>query len=283
MLTKEDIQNTLKEYNLAPNKLLGQHFLLNTDIIDLMIESANLEDVDTLVEVGPGLGVLTERLLATGKKVVTIEKDKGIARTLEKKYSGLQVINDDVLTCNIPELLGDAGSYSVIANLPYNITARFINLMLSGVERAPVEVIVMIQKEVAERLVAKPGDLTKIGLMAQVYSDPEILIDYIEPQNFYPEPKVNSAVVKMVAKLKPLKIFPQESDFEKTFWRLVRIGFASKRKKLTNNLSSGLKISTQKSKEMLTLAGIDPSVRAEDMSVDDWVKTVDICVKNHCR
>lgn len=283
MITEEQILNELKQLGLSANKFLGQHFLRDEKIIDSMVEAIALDTIDTIIEVGPGLGILTKRLAETGKRVVAIEKDKHLSNVLKKRwisFRNVEIVSSDILVCDIDSLVKKAERYAIVANLPYNITARFLKQYLSEKEHKPVEMVVMIQKEVAERMSAPAGRLTKLGLLSQIYSDTTILINTISKDSFVPPPKVLSAVVRCVIRKKPLPIFPQH---EQVFWRLVRIGFSSKRKMLSNNLFAGLHISSQEAKEMLTLARISPSSRAEDLTVKEWVTLVDICLKNHCR
>ena len=269
MISEEQIRGELATAGLSPNKFLGQHFLKDETIVDTMVEAVDLKKVDTLIEVGPGLGILTERLVKTGKRVVAVEKDREIVAFLKTKFSGtnVEIVVGDILTYDIREVINKNETYAIVANLPYNITARFLKQFLSGVEHRPTEIVVMIQKEVAERMVAPQGKLTKLGLLSQIYGDTSLLIDTIKQDRFVPPPKVLSAVVRSVIKEKPLAIFPQQ---EEEFWRLIRIGFSSKRKKLTNNLAAGLHITTKEAKEMLILARIDPSKRAEDLSIKEW-------------
>lgn len=283
MNTPEELKQQLQQFGLSPNKLLSQNFLLDDTIVDRMLKHIDTTSLDTIIEVGPGLGVLTEKLAQTGKKIIAVEKDRGIVNMLQMKFksaTNVTIVHDDILEIRIDMLMQDVESYSIIANLPYNITARFLKRFLSNVTIKPKEIVVMIQKEVAERLTAPAGQLTKIGLLAQVYSEPTIIINNIAPDNFYPKPAVHSAVVFFKVKAEPLSIFPQHEDM---FWRLVRIGFSSKRKKLTNNLAAGLHILPDEARTMLTLADIPDSIRAEGVTIEQWVKLVDIYIKNHCR
>lgn len=271
MIEEESIKDELKMYGLSPNKFLGQHFLRDEEIVKKMINSVELNSINTIIEVGPGLGILTTSLANTGKKIIAIEKDREIAAMLKNKFKGVKNVNilpADILTCNIEKIIKPGEPYAVVANLPYNITARFLKQFLSGMARKPKEIVVMIQKEVAERMTSPPGRLTKLGLLSQIYGDTKIVIDSIGKESFVPPPKVLSAVIRSVIKERPLSLFPQH---EEVFWRLVRIGFSSKRKMLANNLSAGLKITSKVAKEMLTLARIDPSSRAEDLIYNDFL------------
>ena len=282
-MSTSKVKEQLKKSGIAPNKLLGQHFLIDDSVVDSMLKNANLSSLDVILEIGPGLGILTEKLSRTGKQIFALEKDRALAAGLKKKFSKTKNIfiqHGDALSINPATLFKETDSYSIIANLPYNITARFFKIFLSEVEKKPQEIIVMVQKEVAERMVAKQGKLTKLGLLLQVYGDIKILVNDIPPTVFYPPPKVLSAVISVRLKRAPLKIFPQYEDI---FWQLIRIGFASKRKLLANNLSAGLTIQVQDARKMLTLAEIEPRVRAEQLTIKNWVALVDIYRKNHCR
>lgn len=222
------------------------------------------------MEIGPGLGVLTEKLLEKAKEVFAVELDRQAAAYLKIKFAAelqadkLKLIEGDGLRINYPSLGFQDFNFQIVANLPYSITSRFFKNFLE-LGPKPKEMIVMIQKEVAKRLVARPGEMNLLALSAQLFARPEILFA-VPPTCFWPEPEVDSAVVRLVLK----KDLP-EVDI-KALFRLAKMGFSSKRKQLHNNLSGGLKTDSAKIKKAFVDLGWREDIRAQDLSVEDWIK-----------
>ena len=255
-------------------KSLGQNFLRDLSVIENIISASNLHEKETVIEVGPGDGVLTEALLKKGVQVIAVEIDKDLIEDLNVKFSRFdkfELINEDIRRFNIPRFLEEKNidSYKVVANLPYYITSSIIRLFLES-DKKPTEMILMTQKEVAERICAKPGDMSVLSIAVQFYGKPEYVFD-VSPAAFYPAPKVTSAVIKIV------DIGRENLDIdEKKFFRIVRSGFASRRKKLVNNLSSSLSISKQIIVEKLNYIGLDSNIRAQELDIDNWIKLLNI-------
>ncbi|MBU4360987.1 ribosomal RNA small subunit methyltransferase A [Patescibacteria group bacterium] len=290
------IKNLCQEFGIRPSKKLGQNFLVSRNILDKIIKASELSRRDNVLEIGPGFGVLTQELLKNINNLIVIEKDKKLAEFLRqeiKKYSnkeikdGVEIINDDVLKIKNLDLFKKLKikNYKIISNLPYQITSPVLWKFLNEVENSPAYVkassfakatadrsvgrpemmVLMVQKEVAERIIAKPGKMSILSVMCQFYADVE-LVSVVGRENFWPEPEVDSAIIKLKIKSEKLKIN------EDKFIKLVKIGFSSKRKMLKNNLANGLKIPAQKIEKILEKIGLDKKIRAQELLVEEWVK-----------
>ena len=259
------IESICQQYGIAPAKSRGQNFLIDEDILDKIIESANLSVKDTVLEVGPGLGILTGQLINRAGQVVAVELDNKLADYLEKEFKScrnLKIIRGDILKTDLRRLLPQ--NYKIVANLPYNITAKFLRNFLAADWR-PKEMVLMVQKEVAERIIAKPGRMSKLAVMAQFYGEAEILF-LVGKKSFWPEPAVDSAVIRIRShqKLPPVDI--------KRFFQIMRMGFSAKRKQLKKNLAGGLQKDKEVIGKLLMDLGKDEKVRAQDLAVADWIK-----------
>jgi len=260
--------------NIKPARSKGQNFLINEKIYDDIIKAADLGPEDTVLEIGPGLGFLTAKLAQKAKKVIAVELDDKLADYLQvavdsQDIANVEIINEDILKFNWPDYwrtaAGSSPSYKIVANLPYNITSIFLRLFLSQ-EPRPESLVLMLQKEVAERITATPPDMSILAVSIQYYATPEI-IRTVKAGNFWPEPEVDSAVIRI--KLDSRAYDPAE---DKLFFRIVRVGFSAKRKMLKNNLAGGLKISPPTIEKALVAAGLPLQVRAEGLSLEDWRK-----------
>jgi len=235
------------------------------------------------LEVGPGKGILTEELAKAAGKVVAVEIDSVLSNLLLNKFSNnknVEIICGDILKTNISKLLRHPmskskktsdvlPSYKVIANIPYYITSPIIRLFLES-ETPPKEMILMVQKEVAERIVASPGQMSILAVSVQYYADAEILFE-VRKENFDPVPEVDSAVIRIIPHPSPL---PKkgEGDFGKKFFQIVKAGFSAKRKTLVNNLANSLHLEKSIVEEKIKTAGLKPTARAQELSVEDWKK-----------
>ncbi len=258
------IQNLLKEYNIHPSKKLGQNFLIDKNILRKIIEATELKPDDIVLEIGPGLGILTLELAKRVKKVIAVEKDKKMCEALTcalnvQNVKNVEIINQDVLKIE-STFYHDREkklTYKLIANLPYYITSPIIRKFLET-ENPPQEMILMVQKEVAQRICAKPPRMNLLAIAVQFYAEPKI-ISYVSKNSFWPQPKVDSAIIKIVP-----KTTSRISSAESLFFQLVKTGFSSKRKMLKNNL----KIEESTLKDL----GLNPKTRAEELSIDDWLR-----------
>lgn len=232
-------------------------------------DEAGITPEDTVLEIGPGLGTLTSELLSRAKNVIAIELDEDLARKLPGQFPGknLEVVNQDVLTYDLTQLPKD---YTVVANVPYYITSKIVQMLLSA-QNKPRTIALLVQKEVAERLAAKPGDMSILAVSAQVFAEVS-LGDVVPAEYFTPPPKVDSQVVILHVRPKSLL----EDVDERAFFRIVRAGFSAKRKKLRSSLAGGLGISKDEVLRLLETANIDPDMRAEALEVDQWLRLAKI-------
>jgi len=252
--------------NMAvPKKSLGQHWLKDRDILGNIADDANIGPDETVLEIGPGLGTLTSELLRRAKKVIAVELDGELAAKLPKQFPGtsLEVVNQDILSFDLTRL---PENYVVVANVPYYITSKIIKLLTTAGNK-PRTIVLLIQKEVAVRLAAQPGDMSILAVSAQIYANVE-LGDVVPAKFFTPPPKVDSQVVILNTRAEAL-VSPED---EKLFFRVVKAGFSAKRKKLRSSISSGLHISKPEAEELLKGIGISPDDRAEQLSLDDWLR-----------
>jgi 16S rRNA (adenine1518-N6/adenine1519-N6)-dimethyltransferase len=251
---------------------LGQNFLKDPAILEKIIRSSNTDEADFILEVGPGEGVLTEKLAQKGGKVIAIELDDRLIPDLMAKFlsnKNIEIIHSDILKINLPKLLSDnqklqSANYHVIANIPYYITSPIIRLFLEQPIQ-PKEMILMVQNEVARRIVAQKGQMSILSVSIGYYATAEILFN-VDKNAFSPAPKVDSAVIKII----PQRKFNKEED--KKFFRIVRAGFSSKRKTLVNNLSTSLKIKKEIVEEKLILASLNKNTRAQELDLESWKK-----------
>jgi 16S rRNA (adenine1518-N6/adenine1519-N6)-dimethyltransferase len=247
----------------APKKSLGQHWLRDRDVLAHIADCAELNGSDVVLEIGPGLGTLTSELLRRSERVIAVEFDEELARKLPAQFPGknLEVVRSDILAFDLSAL---PTGYKVVANVPYYITSKIVQLLMTATNKPSVAVL-LVQKEVAQRLAARPGDMSILGISAQIFAD-VTLGEIVPAAMFTPPPKVDSQVV--IFKSRTQSYLTDVT--EKEFFRVIKAGFSSKRKKLRSSLSGGLSISTTQAEEYLTKANIDPNARAESISLDDW-------------
>lgn len=246
-----------------PNKSLGQHWLTDRTILGGIADVADLSATDTVLEIGPGLGTLTSELLRRAGKVIAVEFDKNLADKLPGQFPGtnLEVIHDDILHFNLDNL---PKGYKVVANVPYYITSKIVENLMTAKNKPSIAVL-LVQKEVAERIAAEPGSMSLLAISSQIYANASLDIE-VPREYFTPPPKVDSQVVVLRTREDPLVTATEA----KVFWRLAHAGFSNKRKKLRSSLAAGLGISKTGAEELLAKAGIDPNLRAESLSIDDW-------------
>lgn len=255
------------------NKSLGQHWLHDTATLSAIVAAANLHTTSTVLEIGPGLGTLTNALLATQATVIAVEYDTRLALQLEKSINNgsLTVVNHDILTYNLTELPKE---YTVVANIPYYITSKLIRLLCESAN-PPKRAVLLVQKEVAQRIAAKPGGMSILSISAQVYSS--VSLGTIVPAAlFTPPPKVDSQVVILERRTQPMvpdAILTQ-------FFQVVKAGFSERRKKLRSSLSGGLRIEKAHADILLATANISPNARAQELSIADWIHLTQIFSKD---
>ena len=259
-------QALLKQYRLHAHKGLGQNFLEDPFALEEIIAAAEIQPTDTALEIGPGLGSLTRYLAASAKKVIAVELDGNLIPPLKEvlaSYQNVHIIHGDILKLSPKDLINE-DHYLIVANIPYYITSAVIRHLLENPSK-PRRIVLTIQKEVAQRICAKPGDMSLLALSVQVYGAPRVAA-HIPADAFFPAPKVDSAV--LVVDIFPSPLIKEE--LLDSFFKLIKAGFSQKRKTLRNSLSSGLHISPVNAAELLTRAGIDPQRRAETLSIEEW-------------
>ena len=250
------------------------------EILDAIAFSAEIEDGDFVLEIGPGLGTLTSSLLKfAGKngRILSVEFDENLAKKLPAQFPGknLEIINADFLDFDLSEL---PKNYKVAANVPYYITSKIVEKLLTS-ENKPSVAALLVQKEVAERMAAKAGELSILAIASQIYA--EVSLDILVPREFFtPPPKVDSQVVVLKSREHNLiEIFNSKNNCEvseREFFRIVKAGFAAKRKKISKSLSANLAISKERTAEILEKCEISPDLRAQDLNIEEWLKIAKI-------
>lgn len=277
-ISKLAIKEVYEAYNIRANTHIGQHFLMETRVLDKIIKDyLEHKEANAIVEVGPGLGILTERLVDVAERVCSVELDRRlepILQQLENQYPNLTIVRKDILRTPLQELGFESGKFTVVANLPYQITSQFIRTMLTA-EPYPDRMILLVQREVAERIVAKPGQMSILGLSVQLFGDPKI-IALVPPHAFYPAPKVFSAILS-ISNIRKREIV--EPKREKALFRLIKAGFAQKRKLLRSNLANinhnGKNIPLSLIDQTFSELKIEKNTRAQEMPVELWIKLLD--------
>jgi len=252
--------------SIAPKKSLGQNFLHDPHTLEKIVALAELPPGATVLEIGPGTGNLTRALARVAARVIAVEVDGRLIPLLQATFADqphVEIVHGDILTLDLAGRLGDT-PYTLVANLPYYITSAILRHIFEGMPR-PQRIVVTVQREVAERLVAVPGEMSLLAVSVQFYGQPQIAMR-LNPAAFWPRPDVDSAVVRIDVLDAPSVAVPDE----KLFFRVVRAGFGQKRKQLRNSLSAGLGIAKAQAGDLLAGAGIDPQRRAETLSLEEW-------------
>jgi len=266
LTSKKFIKNLLKKYNIYPSKILGQNFLISKEVLEKILDAANLKSKDVVLEIGPGIGTLTKELAKKVKQVIAIEKDSKMIKILKetlKDFKNVKIIQGDILKIENCKLKIE-NLYKVVANLPYYITSPVLRKFLES-DFKPKEMILMVQKEVAQRIVALAPDMNLLAISVQFFAKPEI-ISFVSKNCFWPKPKVDSAIIR-------LKVTGNRLEVDKDlFFKIARAGFAQPRKQLVNSLSNGLKLEKEKVRNWLKENEIKPERRAETLDIKDWIK-----------
>mgnify|MGYP001613485728 CR=1 FL=1 len=340
LTNKSELIHYLQSHGLYTQKKLGQNFLIDRVALEKIVEAADISKDDLIVEVGPGLGTLTEELIKNAGKVVAVELDKKLAVLLGERFATavisspeeghlgrrgeprnpsiekgslhggrddnmgkLEIINSDILKVNIDNIT-KGEKYKVVANIPYYITSKILRFFLEQ-ENKPETIVLLTQKEVAERICAKPGEMSVLSVSVQAYGEPEI-IDIVKRDSFFPAPEVDSAILR-ISNIHPFSCHSDRpkgveesfirslddarddkkagiqadncTDFERQFFRCVHIGFASRRKTLLNNLSAGYHLDKDAVLDILKEAGLSDKARAQELSLMQWQKLSKIIAK----
>jgi len=265
------VPDLLKAHGLRPDKRLGQNFLTDDAVLARVVAAAEVNAEDTVLEVGPGLGSLTRHLALAARRVVAVELDGDFIPILNDvlgPYPNVEVRQGDILGYKPADLNLPAG-YLVVANIPYYITSAILRHLLEN-RPHPSRMALTVQREVAERICAKAGDMSLLALSVQVYGTPRIA-GRIPAGAFFPAPKVDSSVVRVDLYAEPM--IP--AGRLEGFFRMIKAGFSQKRKTLRNTLSAGLRMAPAQAAELLAAAGIDPQWRAETLSLEEWGRLVE--------
>jgi 16S rRNA (adenine1518-N6/adenine1519-N6)-dimethyltransferase len=266
----QSIAALLRAHGLHPRKRLGQNFLADPMVLGRIVAAADLAPGDVVVEVGAGTGTLTRLLAEQAGRVVALELDDGLVRILREELAHLanvEIRHCDVLSFSTAEFPHQG--FKLVGNLPYYITSAVLRHFLEKVPR-PQLVVVTVQREVADRIVARPGQMSLLAVSVQFYGQPRI-VARVPAGAFYPAPKVDSAVVRIDLGEGTAALLKEGID-ETKFFRVVRAGFSQKRKTLRNSLSAGLGLSTASVGALLEEAGVDPRRRAETLSLGEWAE-----------
>ena len=264
----------LRQFGFKPRKRLGQHFLVDEAVLERILSAAELSPGDIVVEIGPGLGILTEGLARQGARVIAVEVDAKLVALLKKRLGGfpdVRIVRADILKTAPRQLLGEnlpasdlARGYKVIANLPYYITSPVLSHFLEAQPR-PSKMVIMVQKEVGETIAAAPGKMRLLSVKAQFYSKP-VIVSYVPAGSFYPPPKVDSVILRLDVYSQP----PIEISDVAGFFDIVMHGFSSPRKQLRNSLAHSLEMPPDQVASLLEKAGIEAKRRAETLTLEEW-------------
>jgi len=263
-----DLQLLLKQYDIDPVHARGQNFLLDDHALDRMVEAAGVTAGESVLEIGPGPGVLTEKLLAAGARVTAVEIDGRLQRLLAERFAErLNLLRGDILEFSNTDLIkamGASAGYKVVANIPYAITSKILIKFLDGAPK-PTSLTLMVQLEVADRLTAKPGDMSQLAVLAQTYAEVTKVVK-VPRGSFLPPPKVDSAIVHLKLRDEAaITAFFAGVD-KKRYFNLVAAGFLQKRKKLRNTLP----MPAIEADRLIAAAGLSANCRPEELNIDDW-------------
>lgn len=279
------IKKLCQEYGLQPSRSNGQNFLIDKNILEKMVTAGEIKKDDMILEIGPGFGVLTQELLKCSGRLAAVEKDKRLAGFLainnkqQVSSKKLEIIDEDILRFKIDDL--EFKNFKIISNLPYQITSPVLWKFLHEEKNKPQMMVLMVQKEVGERICAKPGKMSILSVLCQLYADCAI-VARVGRNCFWPVPEVDSLIIKLKTKNDIFychREFMPGSQYDnniKDLLKLVKIGFSAKRKMLKNNLAAGYQLATQKVAEALRKVGLDEKVRAQELGIEEWQKIYNI-------
>lgn len=285
-----ELKRYLKENNLWLKKSLGQNFLVNHGVLEEIIKAADIKPTDTILEIGPGVGTLTEELAQKAKLVLAIEKDRKLCELLRQRFKNrknVKIVCDDILIYSLDSL---PKQYKLVANLPYAITSPVIRKFLEA-ENKPKLMVLMVQKEVGERILAQPGNSERsiLTVMVEFYGQAEI-IKSVVAADFFPAPKVDSAIIKIKTRPIDLPSYNKQcnclvyeanlaADYPLIFFKVVKAGFSSKRRQIKNSFKNSLELTSHQIDGILKEGKINPALRAEDLTLEDWLALTQIFSK----
>ena len=265
-MTIGEVKNILNVIGLKPQIAAGQSFLLDEEVVEAMVDAADIQTGDKVLEIGPGLGILTAALANRGADVIAVELDDRLYPYVKKKFSAqknVRIVHADIFKLNLNNYFVD-GQYALVANLPYSATSLVFRNFLTLAPR-PAGMTVMIQREVAQRICAEPGEMSMLALSVQHYCQPSLLFN-VPPTKYFPVPKVTSSVLHCS------DIRPVDDIGDRELFRIMRAGFSSRRKKLSNSLSANLKLPAEQVEGAMEKLQFDPNIRAQELTLGDWSK-----------
>ncbi len=269
LTSKREIRKVLQRYYARPLKKLGQHFLINKGVLAAIMKAAEIKPYESVLEIGPGTGCLTIELSKKAKNVLAIEKDAKMVEILKETLADCK--NVKIVHGNALKLTGDTtvdGKYKVVANLPYNIASRVIRIFIES--KKPPEMVLMVQKEVGQRICARPPDMNILACAVQFYAEPKIL-RYVSRKSFWPQPRVDAAIIKITPTATKENGSPV---FRRRFFKIIGAGFSHPRKQLISNLFRGLKMERGSINNLLLRCSVNPSLRAENLNISEWINVV---------
>ena len=264
------LSRLLRRYHIYTRRSLGQNFLIDQSVLDRIISTARLNTGDLVVEIGAGTGELTERLAQQARRVLAIEIDPKLVQLLGDRFAdraNVEIIHQDAVAVDVADLTGGE-AYRVVGNLPYSVASPILRTLLES-NHAPTQILAMLQREVALRLVARPGRFNLLGISVQVYAEPELCFE-VPATAFFPSPEVSSAVVRLQVRTSPLV-----TDRREEFFRVVSAGFAHPRKQIHNSIPRLLWSPQNVIDDALLEAKIDPQLRAQNLTIEDWIRLRD--------
>lgn len=268
---KSFINKMARKYKIRAQRLRGQNFLVDTTVVEKIIQVAAIKSTDYILEIGPGFGVLTKRLADQAKTITAVEVDRRLVKALNQimvDQPNVKIIEGDVLKI-FPKLIKSLpDNYRIVANLPFQITSHFLRKFLETAKK-PQDMTLIVQKELAARICAPPGQMSLISLAVQLYGQPQIKV-LVDRSSYWPQPRVDTVILK-ISNINQGPASKLNQTQLKMFWRLARIGFSSRRKQLHNNLAAGLKKNNDQIKEIISKTGLNSHCRPQELAVTDWL------------
>lgn len=268
LYSKATIQKLLKKFQITPKKSLGQNFFISKRGAQKVIQAAELNSSDIVVEIGPGIGALTKLIAPKVGKVAAIEKDSPMIKILDHtlgEFHNIEIINQDILEFSPRAHNLKPHRYKIVSNLPYQLTSPVLKKFLQSSKVGPKLIVLAIQKEVAQRICGKPPKMGRLSVFVQYWGNPKIK-GYLSKTNFWPRSKVDSAILK-ISNISA----SSNLQFEQKLFKIVKAGFSQPRKQLINSLSSGLNLGREETKSWLKKGGVDSTRRAQSLNVEDWI------------
>lgn len=261
-------KDLLRRHGIRPDRRLGQNFLFNPNALEKVVAAAELGGHETVLEIGAGVGSLTRLLAQRAGRVVAVEFDQRLLPALREvvdPFPNVRIVEGDILSLDLADLVGGE-RYQVVANIPYNITSAVIRKLMEA-DSSPGRVVLTIQQEVAERIVAEPGDMSLLALSVQLYGEPSVR-NRISKRDFYPSPEVDSAVLRIDLRAE----LPLSNGELEALFMLARAGFHQRRKQLRNSLGHGTELSRNDVDELMESVGLSPKRRPQSLGVEEWIE-----------